>query len=91
VYVWMCECVVLCALMRELADVIGILHQDPEAFLKGDAGNDDEVAEIEALIKLRNDSRAAKDWANADMARDKLTEMGIVLEDGPEGTTWRRK
>ncbi|KJY83123.1 cysteinyl-tRNA synthetase [Vibrio galatheae] len=79
------------SLMRELADVIGILHQDPEAFLKGDAGNDDEVAEIEALIKLRNDSRAAKDWANADMARDKLTEMGIVLEDGPEGTTWRRK
>ena len=79
------------ALMRELADVIGILHQDPEAFLKGDAGSDDEVAEIEALIKLRNDSRAAKDWANADMARDKLTEMGIVLEDGAEGTTWRRK
>lgn len=79
------------ALMRELADVIGILHQDPDAFLKGDAGNDDEVAEIEALIKLRNDSRAAKDWANADMARDKLNEMGIVLEDGPDGTTWRRK
>ncbi len=79
------------SLMRELADVIGILYQDPEAFLKGDAGNDDEVAEIEALIKLRNDSRAAKDWANADMARDKLTEMGIVLEDGAEGTTWRRK
>ncbi|MEX0336637.1 cysteine--tRNA ligase [Vibrio tubiashii] len=79
------------SLMRELADVIGILHQDPEAFLKGDSGSDDEVAEIEALIKLRNDSRAAKDWANADMARDKLTEMGIVLEDGPEGTTWRRK
>ncbi|MDF4793352.1 class I tRNA ligase family protein, partial [Vibrio parahaemolyticus] len=79
------------ALMRELADVIGILYQDPEAFLKGNAGNDDEVAEIEALIKLRNDSRASKDWANADMARDKLTEMGIVLEDGPEGTTWRRK
>ncbi|MEZ9584394.1 DALR domain-containing protein, partial [Vibrio cyclitrophicus] len=80
------------ALMRELADIIGILHQDPEAFLKGDAaGNDDEVAEIEALIKLRNDSRASKDWANADLARDKLNELGIVLEDGPEGTTWRRK
>jgi cysteinyl-tRNA synthetase len=79
------------ALMRELADVIGILYQDPEAFLKGGASeDDDEVAEIEALIKLRNDSRAAKDWANADMARDKLNEMGIVLEDGPEGTTWRR-
>ncbi|OEF24830.1 cysteine--tRNA ligase [Vibrio rumoiensis] len=79
------------ALMRELADVIGILHQDPESFLKGDAGNDDEVAEIEALIKLRNDSRAAKDWANADLARDKLNELGIELEDGADGTTWRRK
>lgn len=79
------------ALMRELADVIGILHQDPETFLKGGVGNDDEVAEIEALIKLRNDSRAAKDWANADLARDKLNELGIELEDGPDGTTWRRK
>ncbi|MDB1124325.1 cysteine--tRNA ligase [Vibrio algarum] len=78
------------ALMRELADVIGILHQDPEAFLKGTSGDDDEVAEIEALIKLRNDSRASKDWANADLARDKLAELGIVLEDGPEGTTWRK-
>ena len=79
------------ALMRELADVIGILHQNPEAFLQGEAGSDDEVAEIEALIKLRNDSRAAKDWANADLARDKLNELGIELEDGPDGTTWRRK
>jgi cysteinyl-tRNA synthetase len=79
------------AVMRELADVIGILYQEPDSFLQGDAEGDDEVAEIEALIKLRNDSRASKDWANADMARDKLTEMGIVLEDGPEGTTWRRK
>ena len=79
------------SLMRELADVIGILHQDPEDFLKGQAEDDSEVVEIEALIKLRNDSRAAKDWTNADVARDKLTAMGIVLEDGPEGTIWRRK
>ncbi|MDE1249951.1 cysteine--tRNA ligase [Vibrio aestuarianus] len=79
------------ALMRELADVIGILHQDPEVFLKGDAGDDEQAAEIEALIKLRNDSRAAKDWANADLARDKLNELGVILEDGPSGTTWRRK
>ncbi len=62
-----------------------------EQFLKGEVGDDAEVAEIEALIKLRNDSRAAKDWANADMARDKLAEMGVVLEDGPQGTTWRKK
>ncbi|MDC0609560.1 cysteine--tRNA ligase [Vibrio sp.] len=77
--------------LKELADVIGILYQDPEAFLQGDAEGSDDVQEIEALIKLRNDSRASKDWANADMARDKLNEMGIILEDGPGGTTWRRK
>lgn len=79
------------ALMRELGDVLGILHQDPETFLKGDSADDSEVAEIEGLIKLRNDSRENKDWANADLARDKLNELGIILEDGPEGTTWRRK
>ena len=52
---------------------------------------DDEVAEIESLIKARNDARAAKDWPAADAARNRLTEMGIVLEDGAGGTTWRRK
>ena len=79
------------ALMRELADVLGLLSQDPEAFLKGDNGSDDEVAEIEALIKARNDARAAKDWAAADAARDAIAALNIVLEDGAEGTTWRRK
>jgi cysteinyl-tRNA synthetase len=79
------------ALMRELAEVLGLLSQDPEAFLQGDSGSDDEVAEIEALIKARNDARAAKDWAAADAARDAIAALNIVLEDGPEGTTWRRK
>ncbi|MUK63300.1 cysteine--tRNA ligase [Aliivibrio fischeri] len=78
------------ALMRELADVLGLLSQEPEAFLQGGSGNDD-VAEIEALIKARNDARAAKDWAAADAARDAIAALNIVLEDGPEGTTWRRK
>ncbi|KKD57949.1 cysteinyl-tRNA synthetase [Grimontia sp. AD028] len=81
----------LAARMRELAEVLGLLEQDPEAFLQGNAGGDDEVAEIEALIKARNDARASKDWAAADAARDALTAMGIVLEDGAAGTTWRRK
>ncbi|WP_077334951.1 cysteine--tRNA ligase [Vibrio ruber] len=77
--------------MRELASVIGILSQTPESFLQGEGGSADEVAEIESLIKMRNDARAAKDWANADLARDRLTAMGIILEDGSGGTTWRRK
>ncbi|EAS64167.1 cysteine--tRNA ligase [Photobacterium angustum] len=79
------------ARMRELADVLGLLSQEPEAFLQGGAGEDDNVAEIEALIQQRLDARAAKDWAAADEARDKLLAMGIILEDGAQGTTWRRK
>ncbi|ELR67386.1 Cysteinyl-tRNA synthetase [Photobacterium marinum] len=79
------------ARMRELADVLGLLTQEPEAFLQGGAGEADDVAEIEALIQQRLDARAAKDWAAADAARDKLMAMDIILEDGPQGTTWRRK
>ncbi|PSW18719.1 cysteine--tRNA ligase [Photobacterium sanctipauli] len=79
------------ARMRELADVLGLLAQEPEAFLQGGAGEDDDVAEIESLIQQRLDARAAKDWGAADEARDKLMAMGIILEDGPQGTTWRRK
>ncbi|RJT26245.1 cysteine--tRNA ligase [Buttiauxella izardii] len=82
----------LAAALRKLSAVLGLLEQDPEAFLQGGAQSDDgEVAEIEALIKQRNDARQSKDWALADQARDRLNEMGIVLEDGAQGTTWRRK
>nr|WP_154325230.1 cysteine--tRNA ligase [Pantoea sp. 201603H] len=82
----------LAAKLRQLAGVLGLLEQDPELFLQGGAqSNDAEVAEIEALIKMRFDARQTKDWAQADIARDKLNALGIVLEDGPEGTRWRRK
>ncbi|MFD1801630.1 cysteine--tRNA ligase [Mixta tenebrionis] len=81
----------MAARLRELAGVLGLLEQDPELFLQGGAQDNDEVAEIEALIKMRNDARQAKDWAQADIARDRLNALGIVLEDGPQGTTWRRK
>ncbi|EOC1304090.1 cysteine--tRNA ligase [Cronobacter dublinensis] len=82
----------LAAHLRKLAAVLGLLEQDPEQFLQSGAqANDDEVAEIEALIVKRLEARKAKDWAAADAARDRLNEMGIVLEDGPQGTTWRRK
>ena len=79
------------ARMRELADILGLLSQDPETFLQGGAGEEDNVAEIEGLIQQRLDARAAKDWAAADDARDKLLAIGIILEDGAQGTTWRRK
>ncbi|MEQ5286394.1 MULTISPECIES: cysteine--tRNA ligase [Providencia] len=83
----------MAAQLRELASVLGLLEQDPEVFLKGGAQTEDdaEVAKIEALIQQRLDARKNKDWALADAARDELTAMGIVLEDGAQGTTWRRK
>ncbi|BFQ94347.1 cysteine--tRNA ligase [Gallibacterium anatis] len=80
----------LAARLRELGDILGLLQQDPESFLQ--AGADDaEVAKIEALIKQRNEARAAKNWAAADEARNQLNAMGIVLEDGANGTTWRKQ
>ncbi|WP_299788044.1 cysteine--tRNA ligase [uncultured Shewanella sp.] len=76
--------------LKELADVLGILEQDVDTFFKGE-GSDDEVAQIEALIVERNRARAEKDWPAADVARDGLNALGVILEDGPDGTTWRKK
>ncbi|WP_241649380.1 cysteine--tRNA ligase [Rosenbergiella collisarenosi] len=78
------------AKLRELAGILGILQQSPEAFLQ-QGGLDEDVAEIESLIEMRNNARQAKDWAQADVARDRLVALGIVLEDSAQGTTWRRK
>ena len=76
--------------LKELADVLGILDQDVDTFFKGET-NDDEVAQVEALIAERNRARVEKDWPAADVARDGLNALGVILEDGPSGTTWRKK
>lgn len=77
--------------LRYLAKVLGLLEQDPTAFLQGGHDTDIDANKIEALIKQRNEARANKDWALADNARDQLNQMNVVLEDGPNGTTWRKK
>ena len=78
------------ALLRQLGDLIGILQSDAESYLRGGASANDGDAEIDALVVQRNEAKANKDWGTADEIRNKLQEMGIVLEDGPSGTTWRR-
>ncbi|HEY9030191.1 MAG TPA: cysteine--tRNA ligase [Kangiella sp.] len=78
--------------LKELAGVLSLLQQDPEAFLKSGAGDSDvSDEEIESLIQQRLQARADKDWALADEIRDKLHAMSIELEDAAGGTSWRRK
>ncbi len=79
----------LAFILCSLGEILGIAQQAPEAFLQG-GQNDDEVAEIEALIVKRNDARASKNWAAADEARDALNALGVVLEDSAGKTTWRK-
>ena len=82
----------LAATLATLAGMLGLLEQQPEAFLQGGAdASDDEAAEIEALIVKRNQARADKDWAESDRIRDEFIARGIVLEDGANGTSWRRE
>jgi cysteinyl-tRNA synthetase len=80
--------------LRALAGVLGLLGRDSEAFLQGTPSSNESGAigdaEIEALIRGRVEARAAKNFSRADEIRAELLAKGIVLEDGPKGTTWRR-
>ncbi|MBI1174939.1 MAG: cysteine--tRNA ligase [Sideroxydans sp.] len=77
--------------LKSLAGVLGLLQRDPQEFLQGGAGAgglDD--AAINALIESRIAAKKTKDFAEADRIRKDLLEAGIVLEDTPNGSTWRR-
>lgn len=79
-------------LVRSMLDVLGI---DPAAENWQVEGEDGGAAHqalatlIEGTIEARDAARAAKDWATADALRDQLAQAGVVVEDGPEGSTWR--
>ena len=79
----------LAASLRQLAEVLGVLQLDADTFLQAGAAGKVDAAEVEALIAARLQARADKNWAESDRIRDQLTSMGVVLEDGKGGTTWR--
>ena len=79
--------------LKELGAVLGLLQDDPERFMQAANGATADIDRdaIDAMIKARDDARASKNWVLADKIRVELTGLGIVLEDGPDGTTWRRE
>lgn len=79
----------LAAKLKELAGLLGVLQMSPDAFLQAGAAGKVDAARVEGLIQARLEARAAKNWAESDRIRDELMAMGVVLEDGKGGTTWR--
>ncbi|WP_069470667.1 cysteine--tRNA ligase [Candidatus Marithrix sp. Canyon 246] len=73
--------------LGQLASILGLLQAVPEDYLHG---NTIEAAAIEKQIAERNAARDNRDWATADRIRDQLEEQGISLEDGAQGTIWRK-
>ena len=74
------------ATLKASAALLGLLQSSADQWFRG--GGDD--SEIETLIAERAAAKKARDFATADRIRDELKAQGIVLEDGPSGTTWRR-
>ena len=83
----------LASLLRYLGGIIGLLQDNPETYLKSQVSPDGTISdhEVNALIEARRQAREHKDWARADQIRDQLTVAGIELEDGVDGSRWRRK
>ncbi|EWY41990.1 cysteinyl-tRNA synthetase [Skermanella stibiiresistens SB22] len=72
-------------------DLLGLLRRDPTEWSRGDAAAGGiDAAAIEDLIQRRKDARKGKDFAEADRIRKELADQGVILEDGPGGTTWKR-
>jgi cysteinyl-tRNA synthetase len=83
----------LAGILKKLGAILGILQMHPADYLQGNItgeAGDEFAMKVGAFIAQRNTARENKDWPSADAARDGLNEMGVVLEDGPTGTTWRK-
>jgi cysteinyl-tRNA synthetase len=71
-------------------DLVGVLQNDPEEWFTSSTDSELSDDEIESLIADRNKARADKDFARGDAIRDELAAKGVSIEDGADGTRWRR-
>jgi cysteinyl-tRNA synthetase len=72
-------------------DILGVLQSKPDNWLKTTTNNNINSNEIENLISSRNSAKNNGDYEKADKIRNELLSRGILLEDGPDGTSWRIK
>jgi len=77
----------LAASFVAMSQMLNILNHEPDVWFQG---GDEDTSAIEALVLARDVAKKAKDYAKADAIRDELLNQGIVLEDKPEGTRWKK-
>jgi cysteinyl-tRNA synthetase len=75
------------ASLKASAQLLGLLMVSQDEWFRGEG----DVSDIEARIEARAEAKKQRDFATADRIRDELKADGILLEDGPQGTTWRRE
>ena len=80
----------LAATMYAAGDLMGLLQSDAEAWFAGHVDGELSADDIESIIEKRQVAKQQKDYAAADRYRDELQAAGVRIEDGPDGTTWRR-
>ena len=80
----------LAATLLAAGELVGLLGQEPEAWFVGGVDGELQEDEIDARLAERDAARAAGDYEKADRIRDELAAGGVAIEDGPDGTRWRR-
>ena len=80
----------LAAQMYASGELMGLLGNDPDEWFAGHVDGDLSADDIEALIEKRNVAKAASDYEAADAIRDQLSDAGVTIQDGRDGTSWRR-